>query len=658
MMLRELLDGVSTKHRAAVADRIGLSKRATAAEIATALMDDQRLQEVVAGLSAEARGFAARQVLGEAGPQYGAYYHSSGGEAGAEELERCGLAFAFRDSWRTDYVVPGDVLGPLGQALATAHLTGRGRRAATAQRWIGAPLQLAHDAAAVWAALHRDPVRVKTDGEIYQRSWPKLRATLAPIEVDKLDEMIDDRRLVATLEFLREAGCLRLRLDSDGGWETKRELIATGELLELLSREPDDLRARLLRDAGCEPMEMAGLTLLVRLGAAVAISLTSLGRAVREYTDEATRYPSKLSDPDAQVGARAIAIAWLVGLAEIGVDGAGRPCAVRLACVDVEASGGPVAICQGNFELVVLAVPAPADRLRLELTCEAVPGQPHVYTITKRSAVVAERAGVHPDGALGILRRLAGELPQNVERTVTEWVAGHGPPLHVRTAMMLDAGDPATADRLAGDLLAGLVVARIGESLLAFPAARMDDVRHALASVGRELAPGLDQISGSWSERRPVRSEAQSEWEPRAGGDDAPGGRLVSTLRKAPPGRSAARRQPAPGAPAAPTRPLKLASAPIDDEPELPPLDEILEESEIGEDGDQGEDSRPLDVILDAIEDETDVRITYAGADGITRRTITPIEIKGVQVHALCHASADEHRFWIPSILAAVPAHD
>lgn len=472
MILQELLDSVSSKHRAAVARHIGLPKAATAVEIAAILLDARRLEAVVAELSEPARGFAARQVLGEAWSQYGGYYHSRGAEAGAEELEACGLAFAFRDTWRTDRVVPADVLGPLGQALATAHL--QGCAAGTADHWIGAPLQLAHDAAAVWSALHREPARVKTDGEIYQRSLPKLLAALPAIDLDELDDDLDDRRLAAALAFLRESTCLRLRLDADNGWETKRELTATGELLELLSCGPAELHTRLLSGADCAPLEMAGLTLLVRLGRA-AISLSSLGRAAREFADEAARYPSILSGTDAQVGARAVAIAWLAGLAEIGVDAGGRPCAVRLACVEVEARPGPVAICQGNFELVVLAVPAPADRLKLELTCEAVPGQPHVYTITKRSTVAAERAGVRPGGALGILRELAGELPQNVERTVAGWVDGHGPPLRVRTAMMLDAGDPATADRLAGGPLTGLVVERFGSRCWRFrlPASMM-----------------------------------------------------------------------------------------------------------------------------------------------------------------------------------------
>ena len=328
----------------------------------------------------------------------------------------CGLAFAFRESWRTDYVVPGDVLGPARPGTgdrASGRVSGRhggalDRPAAAARRRCRRGV----------GGVANEPARVKTDGEIYQRSWPKLRAALPAIDLDELEDDLPNRRLAAALSFLHEAGCLRLRLDSDSGWETRRELTACGDLLELLSREPGKLRTRLLSGAGCEPLEMAGLTLLARLGPTVAISLSSLGRAAREFTDEAARYPSIVPGTDAQVGARAVVIAWLAGLAEIGVDARGRPCAVRLACVEVEARAGQVAICQGNFELVVLSVPAPADRLRLELTCEAVPGQPHVYTITRRSAVVAEQAGLHPGGrALGILGQLAGELPQNVERT-------------------------------------------------------------------------------------------------------------------------------------------------------------------------------------------------------------------------------------------------
>jgi len=647
MKLPELLDGVSAKHRSAVATRIGLPKKATAAEICAHLLDPARLQEIVDGLSSEARQFAARQALGENGPHY---YNSRAGEAGGQELERCGLAFALRDSWRTDYTVAGDLIGPLAQALASAHL--ELRKARKAARWLGAPLQLAHDAAAVWAVLHREPVRVKTDGEIYQRSWPKLVAALAALDLDEFVAEVRDRRLLVALAFLREEGCLRLRLDSSNGWETKRELTATGGLLELLSREPAELRWRLLAGAGCEPLELAALTLLPALGPGAEISLASFGRAAREFADEATRYPPPRHGTDTQAGASAVAIAWLVGLAEIGLDDAGRPCAVRLACVEPETRAGPLAVCQGNFEVVLLALPGPAERLKLELTCESVPGQPHVYTITKRAAIAGERAGAHPGGTLGLLRELAGVLPQNVERTVGEWAAGYGAPVRVRTAMMLDAGDPATADRLASGPLDGLVLERVGGSLLAFPADRLDEVRRALEAAGRELEPGLDQISGTWKEPRSGGSEAQAEWEPRSARPD-PVGRLVSTL---PAGSlPAARTQIAPvRSPVAAIPPLTLVTGSDDEDEPVGPLDAL---DALDRDEDGGDD-RPLDVILDAIEDETDVRITYAGADGVTDRTITPIDVEGAQVHAWCHLSDGEHRFWIPSILAAIPAHE
>ena len=167
--------------------------------------------------------------------------------------------------------------------------------------------------------------------------------------------------------------------------------------------------------------------------------------------------------------------------------------------------------------------------------------------------------------------------------------------------MMVDAGDRATAERLADGPLAGLIIERIGESLLAFPAARLDDVRQALASADLELEQGLDQISGSWSDGHRVASEAQSAWEPAANGGDGPGGRLVSMLRQDPPDRPASGRHPVSAAPA---RPLTLANGSVEDEPDLPTLDESLGESEIGEDGERaetGEDSSPLDVILDVI---------------------------------------------------------
>jgi hypothetical protein len=627
--LAALLDGVSAKHRAAVATRLGLPKQARAAEISEWLLDPVQLEQLLDGLSPEARGRAAGKVLSPEPASHGYYFGGRTATGGDDELERCGLAFAFRGSWQTEYRIADDLCGPLGHTLAGLHA--RRTKAGRAARWVGAPLQLAHDVAAIWAALHREPVRVKTDGEIYQRSWPKLRAVLAPTGLEQLDDELGDRRLDAALSFLREQACVRLRLDASDGWETKRELIPSGDLLGVLEHEPGELQARLLHYAGGDRLEHAALILLARLEGS-AVSLASFGAAARGFAQEAGPYASHYPGSDAQVGARAAWIAWLAGIAEIGVSDGGNASAVRAASVEPEPRSRPLAVCQGNFEVVLLGRPTPGERLALELTCEPVAGQPHVYTITRASATAGERAGANPDGAIGMLGELAGELPQNVERTVREWVSGLGPPLRVRTAMMLDAGDPATAARLAHGALAGLVLEQISETLLAFPANRLHDVERALRSAGRELEPGLDQISGTWKEPRAGSSEAQAEWVPRHHAEPPPEGRLVSTIRPDRAARSGLRPAPRPS-----------------QQPAPPPRQEVLI---IESDGDQ---DAALDVILAAIEDEFDVEISYAGADGITHRTITPLEVLGAQVHAWCHLKDDEHRFWIPSIMSASP---
>jgi len=130
------------------------------------------------------------------------------------------------------------------------------------------------------------------------------------------------------------------------------------------------------------------------------------------------------------------------------------------------------------------------------------------------------------------------------------------------------------------------------------------ELRRALEAAGRELEPALDQISGAWKEPRSGGSEAQAEWEPGGGGRPDPAGRLVSTLRAG--SLPAARTQIAPvRSPEAAIPSLTLVTGSDDEDEPVGP---------VGRD-DEGDD-RPLHVILDAIEDETDVWITYAGADG------------------------------------------
>src|SRR5439155_1654614 len=80
-----------------------------------------------------------------------------------------------------------------------------------AHRWVAAPAQTAHDAAALWAFLAQAPARVKADGELYARAWPKLIEALPPI--DGLDAAgFGAMRVEMALELLRTSGFLRLRV--------------------------------------------------------------------------------------------------------------------------------------------------------------------------------------------------------------------------------------------------------------------------------------------------------------------------------------------------------------------------------------------------------------------------------------------------------------
>ncbi|MGI8429735.1 MAG: hypothetical protein ACR2OB_10620 [Solirubrobacteraceae bacterium] len=641
MRLAQCLGAVPAKHRSSVAGAIGLASKAKTVEIAEALLDPEQLSQLINRLPASVRGRAARKTLCGTVQASGAYYYAPAGDSADLELERYGLAFAFRGPWRTEYDLAEDLRGPLLEALAQGHA--EGMKPPRAQRWVGAPLQLAHDAAAVWAALHREPARVKTDGSLYQRAWPKLEAALPALDVFGAPDVLRARRLGTALVALRQEGCLRVRVDDVSGWETKRELVPAGSLGRTLESPPMQLRNRLLEHTASEATDVAGLALLKVTAARGGVSLASYGSALERFLEQGGERLDPSLSP-VQRSLLGVQVGWLLGLAEIGFDGEGKPVAVRPTSAmfeawsgvgstseELDAAGGrgstsheahagpgPRAVCQGNFEIVLLAHPAPSDRLTLELACEPVLGQPHVYRITRRSVGVGERASVGPGGVLGALARLAGELPQNVARSVSDWAAAAGPPLRVRTAMMLDAGDAHTADALAAGPLADLVLERVGERLLAFTAGRLDELRRALAGAGRELEPGLEKISGSWEEREPRETGVERAWQayvPVA----VPKARLVSTLR--------ADR----GAPDVPIHGSAV---------------EGLKDFDLDE---------PLEVILEAIENEEEVVIVYAGAGGVSHRCIRPIEVVGSQLRAVSNARGDESQFWVQSIIAAAP---
>jgi hypothetical protein len=196
-----------------------------------------------------------------------------------------------------------------------------------------------------------------------------------------------------------------------------------------------------------------------------------------------------------------------------------------------------------------------------------------------------QRCGILEGGVAAALERLTGELPQNVALSIADWTASVRRPRRLRTAMVLDTGDAETADVLLAGELKACVVERLGPSQLAIRADGVAAAQAALRSAGHELAPGLERLSGRWSERDPSPSDAERVWAP----DDPlqpPDGKQVSTIAKA--GET-------------PARPPTRAPGPADS---------------------SGED--PVDVVLSAIESGSDLFILYGGAEGTTQRQITP----------------------------------
>jgi DNA excision repair protein ERCC-3 len=506
-----------------------------------------------------------------------------------------------------------DLRRPLAVALAARHAASA--KQGRAVRWVAAPDQAAHDAAALAAFMHRTPVRVKTDGTIYSRFQSKLCAALPPLPGGLGG--LEAERVELALDFMRLGGLVRLRVDDRPRRDVTRELVPTSELACAIGASHDELRRRLEQAALKHTCVSCAAALAASLEGG-SVSLASLGRGLASLQDEAGVGSSAGGDP-AALGLHALGPLWLIGALELGLDGDGVPTAVHLVRTEARDVSAPLAICQSNFELVLLRPPTPGERLALELAGEPVEGQAHVYRVTRasvRSAAGALAAGLvpaPPSGTVaGLLGALAGELPQNVERTVADWTPTIGSPLRLRSALMVEAGHAAEADELAGGPLAGLVVERLGDTLLALAATRLDELERAVAAAGRELEPGIDRVSGTLIEAERYASpsrEAEAAWLPPV--DSVSPGKVVSTLDHPPP-------EPVPV-------PTATGGSPADD---------------IG----------PIAVVLQALEQQTDVAIVYAGARGLTERVITPFELDGAAVHAWCHLRDDERSFWLNSI--------
>jgi hypothetical protein len=530
------------------------------------------------------------------------------------ELEHHGLAFAFRDSHPL-----------LADALAAPYA--RNLSHAEPEHWVEAPLQLAHDMAALWAYLARAPVRVKTNGTVYKRDAPKLLSALPALELHDPGDVMAVPRLEFALALLVEEGLIRVRVHDRPHFEERRELIATGDPTTLLGAEPECLRASLLGHAPGTFMAAPALALANALDPGTTVTLASFGAALRTLCDQTgVGVPDDLSDFSLALGG--LHLLWLVGAVSLGLERGGLPIAVRATPASIPAPGRIV--CQANFELIVLSPPTPAQRLVLALVCEPVADQEHVFQLTRRSVAAAHRSGLLEGGVVAALERLAGDLPQNVARSLSDWTSSVRRPLRLRTAMMIDTGDPATADDLVAGELSEFVVERLGPSHLAIRAGDIRPVEAALRRAKHELDAGIDRISGHLGEREPRRPEVETAWEPELA-DDLPPGDLISTL-----GAGAA----------APPPQLALA-------PEPAPAPSVANGNGRLSDGPDRDDDA-LAVVIDATTRGNDLLIVYAGAEGTTCRQITPYEVNAATVHAYCHVRGEDQWFWLASIQEAV----
>ena len=610
----ELLAAAPAAHRRVVAAQLGLAAAADAEEIAAVLCDRERMARIVGALTPGARMLVTKAAFLDDG----VVQQSWGGRrvsAAVAELERHGIVFSFRGPYCLEHCVPPDLRPPLAEALAAPYaeaLATTGRLAPRPVRWLEAPLQLAHDIATLWAYLARSPVRLKTDGIVYQRDVEKLFDALPPFELHGPQDVMEGPRLNFVLRALRDERLVRVRVDDRAG--ARRELVAVGDPVALLAAEPERLRRRLVTHARGSVIGAPALALASSLEPGTVVPLERFGAALRAMCDDTGVGVPEASDLGLGLGG--LHFAWLAGEVVVGLGESGLPTSVRTGPATTSDRSHGRIVCQPNFELIALTPPTPAERLVLALTCDPVPDQAHVFRLTRTSIQAAQRTGVHDGGVMAALERLVGDLPQNVARSLSDWCSSVHRPLRLRTAMLIDTGDSATADALLAGELGAHVVERLGPAQLAIRAAELKAAEAALRREGHSLEPGIDRLSGRFSEREPAPSEAEAHWAPVIP-DEPPHGKQVSTLEHA-----------------------AVSPAPV---PAAPSGRHVTPETD-----------DPIEVVLDAIERGTDVFIVYAGARGMSERQITPYEVEGAAVHAYCHLRGDERSFWLASIQEAV----
>lgn len=609
--LEPALAALPAAHRRAVAEAIGAGDEAPAA-IAATLLDESRLEALVGGLSDEAQA-AATELAFAAIDLWSPPSAPRASRAAVEELERRGLALCFETSWSLGYIAPEDLLPALRRICARAHAA-RIPDAPAPARTLATSERLLDDVAAVGATIAHGGIQVKADGELYAKARPKLAAPLAaPIE-PALE--LGEKRVDLALTVLRELGALRVVTDDLPGRNTRRELRLMRDLPALLDR-PFEERMRLgdaiVRTASDLPMieplldELAGRR----------VALEAVGAAVTALCAQACKHlPAAASATPAEIGLGAAHLRWLSARATLGVDADGRLATVCLAAQPPPDFDHEPCVAQADFELVALRPPLPHERAALLLLAEPVPGREHVVRVTREriesaTRVLGER---DPDAILGRLRALAGSLPQNVERSVADWVRRVPPRARLRSAVVLDLGDAEHSERVVAEL-GGLLAERLAPHLLAVPADELAGVASAVRRAGVALEPGLDRVSGAWHDRAgdPDRDDSAA-WRPSSGIDERlapPPGTLVSGLEQAPATVSPvlARAQEA------------LDRLGID-------LDLLTVPQVDDEDYDELE---PGDVVLDAYEMGEIVELSYAAAGGTLVERVTIEDVDGAR---------------------------
>jgi hypothetical protein len=592
--LERALAALPASHRRIVAENVGAAGSQPVA-IAAVLLDEGRLEQVIAELPSQAR--AATTELAFAGVDLWSIRSPRPGEqAVLDVLERRGLAVCFRSPWSMSFVAPVDLVPALRRVRARAHAR-RIPDAPPPARSFETSEQLLQDVAAVGAAIVHEAIQIKADGDLYAKARPKLDAGLAPLHEGVPD--FGEHRIDLALALLQELGALRIASDDLPGRPTRRTLQVEGDLAARLDLSFDGrvgltrVLQRVFHDLELvDPLldELAGRT----------VGLEALGSAVDALFGEARKRPATVETAPLLTGLAAVRLRILSGGAMIGAAADAGALAVTLAPPRPLEPDGPPCIAQSDFELVALRPLVPHERAALYLLGEPVAGREHVARLTRERIHGAARAlrERDPDAILGRLTRLAGTLPQNVERAVADWVSQAPPRARLRSAIVVDLGDGELGDQVAAKL-GDLVAERLAPNLLAVAAEDLSAVASALRRAGVELDPGLDRVSGPWREPRSVEDDASRWWRPSPDPADllsAPEGRLVSGLDHESLGRSDP-----PGAQGVFGR--------------LPAFELTLDSYDAADDG-YDDELEPAEALIDAYESGCLVELRYAAADG------------------------------------------